>query len=144
VDVAGCVEGSYRGIFQTGAPPDGGVALKLSGSLEFTLVQEGGEFLHLAPDAKLEGASEDQLTRFSANIIADDCKAGAIESTLTDGVFVVLQTGTDEPAWPTPVSFDGTVSGTYQANTGFVGTWRTTVNGVTALQGVWSAILIPP
>jgi hypothetical protein len=142
-NVAGCVEGSYSGFFQTTDPPDGGSPLRLSGSLKFTLVREGAEeFLHLAPDAKLEGTSEDQVAQFSANVVSQDCKAGAITSTLTDGEFTLRNPTTNE-SFP-PAHFEGTVTGTYAPEVpGFVGTWRTTVNetGSLRLQGTWGAVL---
>jgi hypothetical protein len=139
----GCIEGFYSGFFQTGDPPDGGATLKLSGSLSFTLVQEGNEFPHLAPDAKLEGTSDDEQSQLSANVVSQDCKAGAIASTLTDGEFTILKTGTQEAAFPS-AHFEGTVAGTYDPDVpGFIGTWQTTVNDTDflRLRGTWVAFL---
>jgi hypothetical protein len=136
VEVGECGEGKYKGTFITTDIPDGGSPLKIEGGLEFELVATGGEFLHIGPNAKLEGSSDNPPTKFSANVVAEDCKAGYFVSKLTDGEFILFP----DVEGGAKYQFEGTVTGTYDPQYfGFLGTWAAFSNGQRVMQGIWNA-----
>jgi hypothetical protein len=142
--VEACGEGDYKGRFYTTDTPDGGVPWRMEGQMQFSLVKTGAEVLHIGPDAILSGSSTQPLpSQFHASVVANDCRAGRFETQLENGVFTLVDATTMEPSG-NPVSFVGTVAGTYDAEAlGFIGTWRAYVNDVLTMQGSWGANWVP-